>query len=273
MRSTGHVSRRSLALAISSSSSSLSARANFSLCAVYPTRRTARDDPRALVPSSPRPDPCVIALAPGSRRCANPAGAFPEPVVDAPSRSHRRLRSSSARAGSLRAAGESSAPPPRRSAKGDSPLVEVLTLTLRRMPAGATPGSTGGGGGRRAGLPRGRDPPPRPPEDAPSPAPRRLFLFPGDDDGWGPTLAVFLPPPDARPVAANTVFAMPNPRAIVAVSSLAPRWTPIRVARPRREVSSPSAFVQTLKGRTTGTTAACGILGMLARRGAHGEAI
>ena len=69
----------------------------------------------------------------------------------APNRAQILRRSSWALAGSLRAAGERRGPP-RRSAKGDSPLVETRTATRLRMPAGRTPGAGGGGGGAPDGL-------------------------------------------------------------------------------------------------------------------------
>ena len=161
-RARSHVSRRSFARSISSSSSRRSALANFSRCAVKPTRSVAREDPRWRVPFAPRDVPRglpeedeeAFAFGSASRRWEKPRGVEEDADADgsaAPNRAQILRRSSWALAGSLRAAGERRGPP-RRSAKGDSPLVETRTATRLRMPAGRTPGAGGGGGGARDGL-------------------------------------------------------------------------------------------------------------------------
>ena len=195
-RARSHVSRRSFARSISSSSSRRSALANFSRCAVKPTRSVAREDPRWRVPFAPRDVPRglpeedeeAFAFGSASRRWEKPRGVEEDADADgsaAPNRAQILRRSSWALAGSLRAAGERRGPP-RRSAKGDSPLVETRTATRLRMPAGRTPGAGGGGGGARMGFPRPRPAarldrseaprppaPPRPPPDAPPRRPPR----------------------------------------------------------------------------------------------------
>ena len=125
-RSFGHASSRSSARAISSSSSSRSAFAYFSLCAVNPKRRVAREDPRWRVPG-PRDRTRGVSRSRNARNSRR-----------------RRRRETAAR---LSRAGART-PSPRASSRPASPRARGAPPWPSPGPARRGPRGTG----RRAGL-------------------------------------------------------------------------------------------------------------------------